>query len=200
MLKPHVSVRPMRLHRTISSDRPLLVVALEEEAVHLHLSELPVLVTGVGKVNAAIAVATILSENSPSEIVNLGTAGALRPDLDGIHVISRVSQHDLDDEALFDLVGLHFGEPVDLGGAGLTLTTGDAFIADPGARARLAEHADLVDMEGYAIARAAIAAGVSVRIVKKISDEADSGAAKSWKASVDDCAEHLGVWAKQFLL
>ncbi|MDO8733513.1 MAG: nucleosidase [Actinomycetota bacterium] len=190
----------MRLHRTISSDRPLLVVALEEEAIHLHLTELPVLVTGIGKVNAAIAVATILGESSPSEVVNLGTAGALRPDLIGTHVISRVSQHDLDDEALFDLVGMHFGEPVDLGGAGLTLTTGDAFVADPRARALLAEHADLVDMEGYAVARAAITAGVPVRIVKRVSDDADTGAAQSWKESVDECAEHLGAWARQFLL
>jgi len=190
----------MRLHRTISSDRPLLVVALEEEAVHLHVSELPVLVTGVGKVNAAIAVATILGEGSPSEVVNLGTAGALRPDLVGTHVISRVTQHDLDDEALFDLVGMHFGEPVDLGGAGLTLTTGDAFIADPAARSLLAEHSDLVDMEGYAVARAAVTAGVPVRIVKRISDEADAGAARSWRESVDDCAEHLGAWVRQFLL
>lgn len=200
MLNAHVSVRPMRLHRTISSDRPLLVVALEEEAVHLHISELPVLVTGVGKVNAAIAVATILGESSPSEVVNLGTAGALRPDLIGTHVISRVTQHDLDDDALFDLVGMHFGEPVDLGGAGLTLTTGDAFIADPAARGLLAEHSDLVDMEGYAVARAAITAGVPIRIVKRISDGADSGAARSWRESVDDCAEHLGAWVRQFLL
>ena len=49
----------MRLYRSISSDLPLLVVALEEEATHLHGSELPVLVTGAGKVNAAVAVATI---------------------------------------------------------------------------------------------------------------------------------------------
>ncbi|MDP2012677.1 MAG: nucleoside phosphorylase, partial [Actinomycetota bacterium] len=67
----------MRLHRTISSDRPLLVVALEEEAAHLHVSELPILVTGAGKVNAAVAVATILGQSSPSEVINLGTAGAL---------------------------------------------------------------------------------------------------------------------------
>ena len=45
----------MRLYRSISSDLPLLVVALEEEATHLHGSELPVLVTGAGKVNAAVA-------------------------------------------------------------------------------------------------------------------------------------------------
>lgn len=102
----------MRLHRTISPDLPLLVVALEEEAAHLHVSELPVLVTGAGKVNAAVSVATILGQYSPSHLVNLGTAGALHDGLEGTHVIGTVIQHDLDDAALFQLSGLHFGEPI----------------------------------------------------------------------------------------
>jgi len=89
----------MRLHRTISPDLPLLVVALEEEAAHLHVSELPVLVTGAGKVNAAVSVATILGQYSPSHLVNLGTAGALHDGLEGTHVIGTVIQHDLDDAA-----------------------------------------------------------------------------------------------------
>ena len=99
----------MRLHRTISPDLPLLVVALEEEATHLHVSELPVLGTGAGKVNAAIAVASILAETSPTRVVNLGTAGALHDGLTGTHVIATVMQHDLDDAALFQLSGQHFG-------------------------------------------------------------------------------------------
>ncbi|MEY4137572.1 MAG: hypothetical protein RL205_1700, partial [Actinomycetota bacterium] len=78
----------MILHREIHPDRPLLVVALEEEAVHLHVHALPILVTGVGKVNAAIAVSTILGTHRPSSIVNLGTAGALRDGVTGTHVIS----------------------------------------------------------------------------------------------------------------
>jgi hypothetical protein len=61
----------MRLHRTISPDLPLLVVALEVEAAHLHVSELPILVTGAGKVNAAIAVTTTLASASPARVVNL---------------------------------------------------------------------------------------------------------------------------------
>ncbi|MSV75345.1 MAG: nucleoside phosphorylase, partial [Actinobacteria bacterium] len=68
----------MRLHRSISPDRPLLVVALEEEARHLHPLGLPILVTGAGKVNAAVAVATTIGEQRPSSLINLGTAGALR--------------------------------------------------------------------------------------------------------------------------
>ena len=190
----------MRLHRTISSDLPLLVVALEEEATHLHITELPILVTGVGKVNAAVAVATILGAHAPREIVNLGTAGALHDDFVGTYVISVVTQHDLDDEAIFDLVGLHFGEPINLGGAGLTLTTGDSFIADQAKREELAQHAHLVDMEGYAVAKAAQVAGVPVRLVKRVSDTANEPAGQTWKESVDDCSEHLGLWVREFLL
>jgi adenosylhomocysteine nucleosidase len=190
----------MLLHRTISSDLPLLVVALEEEAAHLHVSELPILVTGIGKVNAAVAVATILGEHSPSEVVNLGTAGSLHDEFVGTHVITTVTQHDFDDAAIFELVGLHFGEPINLGGAGLTLTTGDQFVADPVKRAQLAQHAHLVDMEGYAVAKAAIAAQVPVRLVKRVSDSANEPASMSWAQSVDYCSEQLGLWVREFLL
>ena len=189
----------MRLHRSITPDLPLLVVALEEEATHLHVRDLPGLVTGAGKVNAALAVARILGEYSPSRIINMGTAGALRDGIAGTHVIGRVTQHDLDDEALFTLTGLHFGSPVDLEPGGLTLTTGDSFIADPAVRARLGQHADLVDMEGYAVARAAVAAGVPATLVKQVSDQAGADASRSWSDTVDECAEQLGAWLKAHL-
>lgn len=190
----------MRLHRTISPDRPLLVVALEEEAAHLHVSELPVLVTGAGKVNAAVAVATILGQYSPSHVVNLGTAGALHDGLVGTHVIGTVLQHDFDDAALHALTGLHFGEPIALADAGPVLATGDAFVSDQVTRARLAARADLVDMEGYAIAVAARAADLPVTLVKRVSDSAGDGAQRSWRESVDECAEHLGGWVSANLL
>jgi adenosylhomocysteine nucleosidase len=190
----------MRLHRTISPDLPLLVVALEEEAAHLHVSELPILVTGAGKVNAAIAVASILAAASPSRVVNLGTAGALHDSMEGTHVIGSVAQHDLDDESLFALAGLHFGEPVLLGPTGPRLVTGDVFVSDAATRARLAAMADLVDMEGYAVARASVNAGVPVTLVKQVSDQADESAGRSWRASIDHCAELLGAWVHRELL
>jgi len=186
----------MRLHRSISPDRPLLVVALEEEATHLHPLGLPILVTGAGKVNAAVAVATTIGEQRPSSLINLGTAGALRSGLNGSHVIARVTQHDLDDAALFSLTGLHFGEPLETAAEGLTLTTGDAFISDPAARDRLAEHADLVDMEGYALVRAATAARIPITLVKQVSDEAGDEAATSWIDTVDACSDKLAAWVR----
>ena len=61
-------------------------------------------------------------------------------------------------------------------------------------RARLSAQADLVDMEGYAVASAARAAGVSVRLVKHVSDTADEGAGAAWKDSVESCARDLAAW------
>ncbi|MFC9461952.1 nucleosidase [Streptomyces sp. NPDC056637] len=186
----------MELIGEITAGRPLLVLAVKEEAQFLD-TDLPVLLTGMGKVNAATALATVLARGPhPSGIVNLGTAGALRPGWTGTHVIGSVLQHDLDNAVLASLTGEIYGAPIDLPDhGGPVLATGDSFISDEAARARLAAHAPLVDMEGYALASAAQQAGVPLRIVKHVSDEAGDGAARTWRETVADCARVLADWA-----
>ncbi|MFB7708785.1 nucleosidase [Streptomyces sp. NPDC056105] len=185
----------MELIGEITVGRPLLVLAVKEEAQFLD-TDLPVLLTGMGKVNAATALATVLARGPrPSGIVNLGTAGALRPGWTGTHVIGSVIQHDLDNAVLASLTGEIYGAPIDLPDhGGPVLATGDSFISDEAARARLAAHAPLVDMEGYALASAAQQAGVPLRIVKHVSDEAGDGAARTWRETVADCARVLADW------
>ncbi|MDP9793270.1 adenosylhomocysteine nucleosidase [Catenuloplanes nepalensis] len=176
-------------------------MAIDLEAEHLG-TDLPVLFTGMGKVNAAVSVAAALASGPrPSEIINLGTAGALRGGLSGTHVAGTVIQHDFDEETLFRLTGVLSSPPLTVGAEdAVTLATGDSFIADDAVRARLAERAALVDMEGYAVAAAARAAGVPVRLVKHVSDEAGAGADRTWKESVADCSRALGDWlARQAL-
>ncbi|GAB7046409.1 nucleosidase [Catenuloplanes indicus JCM 9534] len=170
-------------------------MAIDLEAEHLDTG-LPILFTGMGKVNAAVAVAAALSAASrPREIINLGTAGALRAGLSGTHEIGTVVQHDFDEDTLFRLTGVLSSPPLTVGpDTALTLATGDSFIADDAVRARLAEHAALVDMEGYAIAAAAHAAAVPVRLIKHVSDEAGAGADRTWRESVADCSRALGAW------
>ncbi|GAA3226282.1 nucleosidase [Actinocorallia longicatena] len=188
----------MRLSGIVTPDRPLIVVAADEEAAHLQTG-LPVLLTGIGKVNAAVAVAAVLAVHRPSEIINLGTAGALRPGLRGTHEISRVIQHDLDGEAIEELTGRPTGVPIDLAAEGPVLATGDKFVSTTELRDLLARRADLADMEGYAVAAAARAAGVGVRLVKHVSDEASEGAATTWKDEVDACARDLAAWVATHL-
>jgi adenosylhomocysteine nucleosidase len=194
------SIPAVKLHQTISLDRPLLVVALEEEAQHLHVSDLPVLVTGVGKVCAAAALASVLARQRPSRVINLGTAGSLREGLKGTQVVGRVEQHDFDDEAIFGLTGEHFGAAIDLGVGGPVLGSGDLFVDSAAKRAGLVGRGiDLVDMEGYAVAFTARQFGLPVTLVKEISDSADEGAARTWRESVDECAERLGEWLRHEL-
>jgi adenosylhomocysteine nucleosidase len=190
----------MKLHGSVSLDRPLLVVALEEEATHLHVGDLPVFVTGVGKVCAASALSALLARHRPVRLVNLGTAGSLKPGWEGPHVVARVIQHDFDDEAIHAITGEHYGAPIVLGEGGPVLASGDAFVNDPVVRNRLALQADLVDMEGYAVARVARQFGLEVTLVKDISDGAGEGAGHTWKQAVADCAERLGVWVRKELL
>ncbi|MEG3635491.1 nucleosidase [Micromonospora palythoicola] len=188
----------MDLRGTISPDRPLLVLAIAEEAAYLD-AEFPVLLTGMGKINAAAAVAATLARSPlPSVLVNLGTAGALHPGWTGTHEIGSVLQHDLDTEFIRRLTGQTVGAPLDLGD-GPTLATGDRFIADDEARAALSRRAHLVDMEGYAVASTAHALGVPVRVVKQVSDEAGDGAERSWQESVDGCARVLAGWVRDNL-
>jgi adenosylhomocysteine nucleosidase len=166
---------------------PLVVVALKQEAAYLH--DVDHLLTGIGKVSAATAVAAAIAERRPSFVLNVGTAGALRDGLEGIHRIGRVLEHDVDKVLLGAMIGEPLEEELVLDpGEPIVLATGDVFIQDPAVRQALAERAHLVDMEGYAIARACAAMGVPCEIVKVVSDAADEEAARTWLEQMDDLA------------
>jgi adenosylhomocysteine nucleosidase len=187
----------MELRGTIDPALPVLVVALPEEAAGLD-DRLPVLVTGPGKVRAAAAVSALLAVQRPASVINIGTAGGLRDGLDGVHEIGTVLQHDFDDEGVFGMLGVHYGGPLELG-PGPVLATGDRFVAGGALRDRLAERADLCDMEGYAVALAAREAGVPVRLVKLVSDAADEHAGATWQQTLADHARTLAAWVEQHL-
>jgi adenosylhomocysteine nucleosidase len=188
--------RGMRLSGTVSPDRPLLVMAVNEEA-QFYDGDLPLLLTGMGKVNAAVALASVLARGPhPSGVINLGTAGALRPGWSGTHVVGTVIQHDLDDgDALRQQTGESSGQPFVLADRnGPTLATSDVCISDPLVRKRLSERAALVDMEAYALAAAANQAGVPIRVVKHVSNSASEAAAESWRTTMAGSAHALAEW------
>jgi adenosylhomocysteine nucleosidase len=174
----------------------LVVSATPEEATYVP-AHLELLVTGVGKVFAATAVARRLAAGDVSAVVNIGSAGALRDGLDGVFEIGRVLNHDLSAAALRGF-GYDPQEWLTVGPSPTTLATGDLFVSDPAVRDVLAQEAHLVDMEGYAVAWAAQHAGVPVRLVKHVSDNA-SDDALDWPTLVDRSARSLGEWLRDAL-
>lgn len=179
----------------------LVVAATREEARYVP-DGVPLLVTGLGKVAAAASMAGWLGAATPLprdfEVLNIGTAGSLRDGVSGLHLPGRVINHDVS-AGLLAGMGITVDDAIDIaGGSEVVLATGDVFIADPAARAALAERATLVDMEGFAVAWACRKAAVRVRLVKHVSDNADT-AALSWPDLVDASARALGDWLVSYL-
>lgn len=175
--------------------RPLIVAATSAEAAHVP-DGLEVLVTGLGKTAAAVALTRHLAARDDLAdlvLVNLGTAGALHDHVDGLFEVGTVINHDLSAEAIRAL-GYDPRERIVVGPGETVLASGDVFVTDPVVRARLAEQAELVDMEGYAVAYVAAELGVPCRLVKHVSDQADEGA-MDWVSLVDRSARVLGEWA-----
>ena len=174
----------------------LVVSATAAEARHVP-DGLDVVVTGIGKTAAAAVTTEALLARRGADaellVVNIGTVGALRDGLDGVCLPSTVINHDINGDAIRAL-GY---DPVDVieldDGDGTVLASGDVFVTDALVRERLAERADVVDMEGYAVAYAARRLGVPVRLVKHVSDRADESAL-DWVDVVDASARALGAW------
>lgn len=181
----------------------LFVAALAEESEALEDSA-PVLHLGVGKVQAAIGLAHHLAtlDRLPELVVNVGTAGGLGDQhLGEVHEISRVHQHDFDQPGLSAFVGRPLpGGAIRLPGpsdARARLATGDRVILDRRDRATLAADADLVDMEGYAVAATCRAFGVPVWLTKAISDGADDDTEMTFHGTLELCSQRLAEWAER---
>jgi len=172
----------------------LVVAATTAEAAYVP-SDVPMVITGLGKTAAAVETTRALAAHRAGTagltVLNIGTAGALRPGVTGLHEPGTVLNHDINADAVRAL-GYDPQERLELG-PGPVLASGDVFVTDPVVRDRLAAHAHLVDMEGYAVVWAARAFDVSVRLAKHVSDDADESA-MDWPARVDHSARVLGEW------
>lgn len=171
----------------------LVVVATRAEAAHVPAG-LDVVVTGLGKTAAAVATTRAILERDRDGlvVVNIGSAGALRDDVEGLHEVGTVLNHDISADAIRAL-GYDPEEELRVGESDIVLASGDVFVTDPAVRDELARHAHLVDMEGYAVAYACRQLDVPVRLVKHVSDNADESAL-DWPALVDLSARELGRW------
>jgi adenosylhomocysteine nucleosidase len=175
----------------------LVVAATAAEAAHVPPA-LPLVITGLGKTAAAVATVRALAaydDLSGLTVVNIGTAGALVDGMTGLHEPGVVINHDINADVIRSL-GYDPGERIELGPSDIVLASGDVFVMDPVVRDRLAQRAQLVDMEGYAVAYAAREFGVPVRLVKHVSDVADESAL-DWPTMVEASAVELGKWLSE---
>ncbi|MGN0846299.1 MAG: 5'-methylthioadenosine/S-adenosylhomocysteine nucleosidase [Kiritimatiellia bacterium] len=147
-----------------------------------------VVISGIGKTNAAAAAQLALSLFNPEVLLNVGVAGALHAPMRVAEVyrVRAAVQYDFD---LAQINGTKVGTlneykdrelPLDLAGnvwPEALLATGDRFNDSEVDHRFLVDDvkADLRDMEGAALAHVACRAGVKFRSIKSVSDVAGSG-------------------------
>jgi len=178
----------------------LLVAALASElsAFPEELEGFDRLITGPGKLQATYALTRALDANDYDEIVVVGTAGAIDPDLEPrVHEVGTAFQHDVTD--LDGIAGQHVSLPtkVSTGKEGVLIATGDHFVEDAEITAVIRPSgAVLVDMETYAYIWVAGRFEVPIRVFRAISDQAEDGALTDWREAVARCSVQL----REFIL
>ncbi len=176
----------------------LVVMALELEGQGaFERAGVPVLYTGLGKVNAALALGTRLAAYRAARqplplVLNFGSAGSRCFPTGSLVACARFVQRDMDVSGLGYALGV---TPFEADGAELAFPevfhglphgvcgTGDSFETGP---PRLA--CDLVDMEAYALAKACHRAGAAFGCAKFVTDGADHAAAADWQANLEHAA------------
>ncbi|AIZ33355.1 nucleosidase [Pseudomonas parafulva] len=173
----------------------LFVFALEAEAADA-FSHVDAVFTGIGKVNAAIALTKALQTRKPKLIVNLGSAGSPRYGKGELVCCTRFVQRDMDVTPLgfaryqtpLTNVPVILEQGLSLPGIPLgTCGTGDSFETNHGDAPY-----DVVDMEGYVLALIAREEGIPFLCLKYISDDAGSEAADDWSVQVHLAAQAFG--------
>ena len=177
----------------------IVVMALAAEgAGRFEEQGIAVLYTGLGKVNAAVALCRRFSEYRRAGralplVVNFGTAGSLSHPAGTIVGCHRFIDRDMDVSALGFARGV---TPFDGLPAMLEFTprfpqlpaavcgSGDSFATRPGE-----EGCDVMDMEAYALAKVCRIEGADFGCAKYVSDGADDAAGRDWQENVAGAAD-----------
>jgi adenosylhomocysteine nucleosidase len=180
----------------LSSCPVAVVVALAQELDPALMPGVPLVYSGVGKVNAAIAVADLIHQHRPRLVLNFGSVGRVRPGPQGLLEVGQVVQRDMVAEPLAPrgTTPFHNGPPVLRSGLpGLVCASGDSFVTAPDPWFA-AQGVDVVDMELFAIAAVCERKGVPWRALKFISDDANGESGSDWAANVRTGAELFMAW------
>ncbi len=159
MVEAKPFVQGMTLNKSEHNPFPVF----KNDKIHL-------IISGIGKANAAMATAYCCRQYKPSCICNLGSAGAsgLSHPLGDIFHINRIFEYD---RPKLTSEGLTTHEPHVLDNfKQAILSTSDRAILKPEEREKISMYADLMDMEGASVVQACRIFDTKCYIFKFVSD------------------------------
>lgn len=180
------------------------------------VADVTIVTSGIGKVNAAAAVAMLALKEECDLILSIGTAGRISSIEGRCFWIASAVQHDYGAERSDGFAHYSAGswpigpatlEPLlPIADPGLDLpharvASGDAFVECPDKSRLLAGglSTDLVDMETAAIAQAAGLFGLPWAAIRAVSDDANGGSAGDFQANLEAAAREAGAAAERLI-
>lgn len=181
-----------------------LLMALPNESQGLFEKEnIPVVYTGIGKVNAALTAMDVIHKTRCKVIINLGSAGSGKFKTHDLVEISSFVQRDMDISPLGFKVGETPFDPIpgaiDLIPYFPELPSGVCSTGDNFEVGTSKLPADVVDMEGYALAKVCRKMGVQLISLKYITDGADHNAHNDWAANLIPGSQKLLEYFKKMV-
>lgn len=165
----------------------LFVFALESEAAK-EFDHTQKLLTGIGKVNAAIELTKELQKNRPKLIINLGSAGGIGFEKGDVVCCTQFIQRDMDAQALgfkkFETPLSGIPVILDNGLKMNHLPEGICGSGDNFEMNHINTEYNIVDMEAYSLALICLKENIPFLCLKYISDDAGSDAADDWAVQV----------------
>jgi adenosylhomocysteine nucleosidase len=176
------------------SSRILAIVALPTEIPTENWGSRPrIIYSGVGKINTSIKLVEAIQIFEPDLVVNLGTAGSIRSEIEGVVEVDTVLERDLDAFPLCDRGLIPFEEGNNRyysGYEGVVCASGDSFVREIDTYLK-SMNVDIVDMELIAIARVCNKYNLPWRSFKFISDYIGNNMEQQWQDGVTKASEAL---------
>jgi adenosylhomocysteine nucleosidase len=194
------------MNEDFPGDLVVMALRLESQGV-FERSGIPVLFTGVGKVNATHALTRRLADYRcaglpPPHVINFGTAGSRRHGSGALIECRAFVQRDMDVSGLgvplgttpFDDIPAQIEVPATFA----HLAQGICASGDSFAMTACALDADVIDMEAYALAKVCRLEQVRFTAVKYVTDGADAAAANDWQNNLQRAADAFLHLYRQF--
>ncbi len=166
----------------------VVIAALESEIKANSMPpHIPIVYSGIGKINAAIATFQAIQRYQPQLIINFGTVGKINPALSGLVMINKVLQRDISAEPLAPrgIVPLSSKPNEFLAKSdGYVCGTGDNFVTQHNPWL-IEKGVDVVDMELFAITAISYEHNINWISYKYISDAANEESGHEWSKKVN---------------
>jgi adenosylhomocysteine nucleosidase len=175
----------------------LVTYAIPQERVAISFPDCTITYceTGIGKVNALLAVVDAIEEQKPDLILNIGTAGSVDREVDSIVICDTFVDRDMKKCKDFGATyHLDFKEElqnipvINHWDRNNTCNTGDSFVT------RVIDEADAFDMENFAVAALCKRRNIPFVSVKYITDKIGENSVKHWEDKLEDANAGLQIF------